>query len=314
MVAGRTISVVLFFILFKIFVAEGLAMASEPSSLYIMGSTVAAGGYDYSDQYRFVGDSEHVLRCNNVPIYPSASGGIGEFVLSTISGSEWKTGTYMMTGSETTFGDSRLKKCSLVKGMGVFSVSAGVYDFYVDFSETSPVLYIFESEYRVPQELYLLGTLKENSVFDAEGERFDRDGDGMIFRLEGVEVMQDDPSVGRIALSVSNGDNWSRSLCYRAVATINEVGTYRATFVSGGYNTALFTIPSGKYNFAVDFTHLFPALSIEEYHDDISTGVGSVCVESDDVEYYSLEGVKVDCPSGGLYVRRIGAKSSLVWF
>lgn len=312
MSAIRSISVVLFSVAFKSIVVGSQAMASEPASLYIMGSTIE-DGYDYSDQYRFENDSENVMSCKNVRLYPSSSGNISEYALSTSFGSDWMSGAYKTTGAETTFNGGQLRMYTLAKGAAIFSVPAGIYDFYVDYNGISPVLYVFESGYRVPDELYLLGTLKENSVFDAEGERFDRDGDGMIFRLEGVEVMQDDPSVGRIALSGSNGDDWNSSLCYKVTAPINEAGTYPMTFVAGGYNTALFTIPSGKYNFTVDFTHLFPEFSVEEYHNDISTGLGNVVVEPDDVEYYSLEGVKVDCPSGGLYVRRIGAKSSLVW-
>ena len=70
------------------------------------------------------------------------------------------------------------------------SVPEGTHDFYIDFNGSVPRLYYFTVNQRIPQHLYLLGSLKEPHVLDIEGLEFERQDN--MFILKDVDILAGD--------------------------------------------------------------------------------------------------------------------------
>lgn len=78
---------------------------------------------------------------------------------------------------------------------------------------------------------------------------------------------------------------------------------------------AYFTVPSGReYNMTVNFDNDFhPVLTLADTG-DVQTGVTEISVDNDaeEAEYYNLQGVRIDNPGTGLYIRRQGTRTEKV--
>lgn len=298
-----------------VFASAKTFAANIPEHLYIIGSTIE-GGNDFSDKHTFIEHSNGILACLNVRVYPTTpTGTIGELVITETCGGNWKNGPiYCMKE------DSPLSNYGtpLRVYFAAISFPEGTYDFYIDFNGSVPMLYYFTANQRIPQHLYLLGSLKEPHVLDTEGLKFERQDD--MFILKDVDVLagESNNTFGSIALCNSNSEDWY-SLCYIPTTeitenSINDNASYSTSFVKADSgNEALFMLPVGRYDFYVDFSNLFPELSIIQ-SPRLETGIDNANIETEEnYEYYTLDGVRVSNPSGGLYIRRGLSSSGLVW-
>ena len=303
-----------FLSLLLVFASVKTFAANIPEHLYIIGSTIK-GDNDFSDKHTFLEHSNGILACLNVSVYPTTpTGTFGELVITETCGENWKNGPVysIQEGSLNNYGTA------LKIFFDAISVPEGTYDFYIDFNGSVPRLYYFTVNQRIPQHLYLLGSLKEPHVLDIEGLEFERQDN--MFILKDVDILAGDTgnTFGSIALCNSNGEDWLK-LCYVPVSkitasSIEENASYSTSFVkANSENEALFMLPVGRYDLYVDFSNLFPELSIIQ-SPKIETGIDSANIETkENYEYYTLDGVRVSNPSVGLYIRRGLSSSRLVW-
>lgn len=295
--------------------------ATVPNALYIVGTTMEDGSLDFSDKYKFIEDTEGVLCCKNVPVYISSQYHEVSIAITTATGEDgWSAGSYVRTGDIREFGEYLTFYQVGQKRNTLISVSAGNYDFYMDFNGAAPVLYIFDSEHRIPSDLYLVGYINGVEEFDIDGAKMEFDEDACCFRLSDVEVVSSGTMFGQVAITSANNSEWNMQLSYKLqVSSLTEIDLeknqiYPMTFVKPNSGTAaVFSIPVGRYNMAADFSHLYPVLSIEKASDPIETGVESVSVDTESrTEYYTLDGIRIDNPQRGVFIKRTAGSASLI--
>lgn len=98
-----------------------------------------------------------------------------------------------------------------------------------------------------------------------------------------------------------------------AVGDWSQLGTiYHAAGVSNGTSEGVvpFTVPSrGLYDISVDFSGITP--NVTATPTDVTTSV-NLPMTTDEVEYYNLQGIRVDRPTSGIYIRKEGMRVSKV--
>lgn len=95
----------------------------------------------------------------------------------------------------------------------------------------------------------------------------------------------------------------------------NFTGTVGETTVALRNNYKLASVEAGTYNVNVVVTVYYnaPSLYVTNYEKAVDTGIADIVAdENAPVEYFNLQGIRVENPENGLYIRRQGNKVTKV--
>ena len=163
-----------------------------------------------------------------------------------------------------------------------------------------------------PEKLYILGNIEGNSWNPANAVAPTTAGDG-VFTFNGI-VMHNTEETGTSWFTFINELNSDWGIInngthrYGPAAGVDGALTVGSTTAFTIAGDASWNIPDGTYDFIVDFNTM--ELTVTEGN----AGVDSIGIELNaPVEYYNLQGVKVNNPEkGGVYVVKQGNKTSKV--
>lgn len=196
-------------------------------------------------------------------------------------------------------------------------IAPGNYDFIVDAKDFSLTVYPAGSGPMTEDVVYLCGHVNGNTWDPAQGVKIVKNDSG-IHSISEVTISNADNGYGYFSFSRALGSSWD---------VMNAADRYGApsdntlvtldnpmsvtTYVGGGNASGCksWKLAAGKYN--MDLNLSTKKLTVSKYVDP--TGIEGI--ESDDEVtpvYFNLQGVKVDNPSNGIYIKVTGKKTEKV--
>ncbi len=166
-----------------------------------------------------------------------------------------------------------------------------------------------------PAKLYLLGDMKGNIWNPAAGVPMTKKGN--TFVIDNVVFEAEDPDAAcYFNLTDALGATWddlnNAANRWGAAAEGEElVSGTPATMKLYANNVNAsgclsWSIPAGEYSILADFS----AMTIKVTN--ISSGISTIGAEAAPVVYYNLQGVRVNNPQGGIFIRRQGSRATKV--
>ena len=188
----------------------------------------------------------------------------------------------------------------------IIIANTGKYDVTIDLVNNTLTL---EAVVNYPEVIYAIGNINELNWSTSEGVAFTHKGDGVY---EGsINVNNADNGYGYFQFATTLGDSWDAvNAGTRYGATefdllVENGKIYDMTNDRGG-NTQAWKCEAGEVEIEVDIANnTMKIVSL--------TGVENIEVDNADVEYYNLQGVKVDNPTDGTYIKVQGNKTTKVY-
>lgn len=232
-----------------------------PETLYVIGS-LKGGSWKTNYGVQMNKTADGVFSVDNVEILDNDSQGANfSFCTQLASGDNDWTGIGTRYGATST-SDAKL---NITNGQtydllragnpGAFSGVQGTYSITVDLTTMKMTATWVEKEDPYPSELYLIGYINSNSWVLAGGEKMNNEGNGK-FTLNDI-------TLGTVAghsyfsFSTAVSDDWN-NLGQRYGGTADNIEANYSTGDTGATNVLqkgnnAFYVPSGKYNFTVQF-------------------------------------------------------------
>ncbi len=267
----------------------------------------AGGGVEYAPAIYVVGDADGLtwnLPGMEVPgtngIYSFKLTNASSFKFSTVETTSWdefNAAAYYVDGGVESFDVGEIFSYPLVQG-DANNVLPYVGDYQFEVQLDIPdnpwmdVTILTEEPKGEIYEIYLLGTMNN---WSADPNYMFSSSDGIVYTLSGVSV-----SVGD-EFKVADA-NWS-TIDYGGASNMKAGVVYELT--KQGSNCTV----------AQDFEDVTFIFNYENKTLQISTsGIASVAADTDaEAVYYNLQGIRVDNPENGIFVKRVGSKATTVF-
>ena len=188
----------------------------------------------------------------------------------------------------------------------IIIANTGKYDVTIDLVNNTLTL---EAVVNYPEVIYAIGNINELNWSTSEGVSFTHKGDGIY---EGsINVDNVDNGYGYFQFATTLGGSWDAvNAGTRYGATENnllvENGKIYVMTNNWGGGTQSWKCEAGVVELEVDIAN--NTMKIVNL-----TGVENIEVDNADVEYYNLQGVKVDNPTNGTYIKVQGKKTTKVY-
>ena len=227
-----------------------------------------------------------------------------EFKISTTKGSwdNFNANSYDATSTVAIGEPATLKKGD----QNIKIAATGTYDVTIDL-ENMTITLTGKVEY--PEVIYAIGNVNGYSWSTSEGVAFTHKGDGVY---EGsINVDNADNGYGYFQFATTLGASWdvvNAGTRYGATETdllVENGKIYDMTNNMGG-STLAWKCEAGVVEIEVDIAN--NTMKIVNL-----TGVEGIEAEEADAEYYNLQGVKVDNPTNGTYIKVQGKKTTKVY-
>ncbi len=230
-----------------------------------------------------------------------------EFKLSTAKGTwdEFNAGVYGVESTPIEIG----AEVALKKGYSnnITIATAGTYDVVVNLENMTLTL---NGVVNYPEVIYAIGDVNGLSWATSEGVAFDHKGDGIY---EGsLFVDNSDNGYGYFQFATTLGADWdavNAGTRYGATENNQLVEPNIAYNMTNNWagGTQSWKCAEGKCNIQVDVVNC--TMTILEF-----TGIEGISIENNGSDvYYNLQGMKVDNPQNGLYIKVNGTKASRVY-
>ncbi|MCC8117426.1 MAG: hypothetical protein LIP09_01575 [Bacteroidales bacterium] len=264
-------------------------------------------GVEYAPAIYVVGDADGLtwnLPGMEVPgtngIYSFKLTNASSFKFSTVETTSWdefNAAAYYVDGGVESFDVGEIFSYPLVQG-DANNVLPYVGDYQFEVQLDIPdnpwmdVTILTEEPKGEIYEIYLLGTMNN---WSADPNYMFSSSDGIVYTLSGVSV-----SVGD-EFKVADA-NWS-TIDYGGASNMEAGVVYELT--KQGSNCTV----------AQDFEDVTFIFNYENKTLQISTsGIASVAADTDaEAVYYNLQGIRVDNPENGIFVKRVGSKATTVF-
>lgn len=214
----------------------------------------------------------------------------------------------------------------------VWAIAPGTYDMVVDINASRVRFY---KNTDVPEELYLNGDLGFYTHYteSVKLEKGEQDGDVVEFTVKGVRVVNEDGEYGCDDIAKLPGRiEFSTKPIVASETALRRAGENGATTPLGMQNVGHRYNAEGKVGYEgstdyrlepttlapgyYDITYKFNTVTGErsaEVNTSTQTGVEDLTVDANaPVEYFNMQGVRVENPENGVYIRRQGNKVSKV--
>ncbi len=227
-----------------------------------------------------------------------------EFKISTTKGSwdNFNANSYDATSTVAIGEPATLKKGD----QNIKIAATGTYDVTIDL-ENMTITLTGKVEY--PEVIYAIGNVNGYSWSTSEGVAFTHKGDGVY---EGsINVDNADNGYGYFQFATTLGADWdavNAGTRYGATETdlLVENGKIYDMTNNWGGGTLAWKCEAGVVEIEVDIAN--NTMKIVNL-----TGVEGIEAEEADAEYYNLQGVKVDNPTNGTYIKVQGKKTTKVY-
>ena len=268
-----------------------------PAAIYMVGYN---GAWDPANPTEITGE-------NGVYTAKAVEFTNTEFKLSTTKGTwdEFNAGVYGVESTPIEIG----AEVALKKGYSnnITIATAGTYDVVVDLENMTITL---KGVVNYPEVIYAIGDINGLSWSTSEGVAFDHKGEGIY---EGsINIDNSDNGYGYFQFATTLGADWdavNAGTRYGATENNQLVEPNIAYNMTNNWagGTQSWKCAEGSCNIQVDIVNC--TMTILEY-----TGVEDVNVdENAPVEYYNLQGVKVENPTTGTYIKVQGKKTTKVY-
>ena len=271
--------------------------------LYITGANVG-GNWDPANAAEFEFNGENYT----ITLDETAS----EFKISTAKGS-WDEFNAGNLTPDAAIENGKAVNLSVNKdGGNIVLPWAGVWTVTVagDFSTLTASTETPEPAPVYPEAIFAIGNINELNWSTSEGVAFSHKADGVYegsFKVDNV-----DNGYGYFQFATTLGADWDAvNAGTRYGATENnllvEKGTIYAITNNWGGGTQSWKCLAGKYSIEVDIAN--NTMQIIDF-----TGVEGITIDNNGTDvYYNLQGVKVDKPSNGVFIKVNGEKATKVY-
>ena len=271
--------------------------------LYITGANVG-GNWDPANAAEFEFNGENYT----ITLDETAS----EFKISTAKGS-WDEFNAGNLTPDAAIENGKAVNLSVNKdGGNIVLPWAGVWTVTVagDFSTLTASTETPEPAPVYPEAIFAIGNINELNWSTSEGVAFSHKADGVYegsFKVDNV-----DNGYGYFQFATTLGADWDAvNAGTRYGATENnllvEKGTIYAITNNWGGGTQSWKCLAGKYSIEVDIAN--NTMQIIDF-----TGVEGITIDNNGTDvYYNLQGVKVDKPSNGVFIKVNGEKATKVF-
>lgn len=309
------------------FAAAGAQEIEIPEHLYIIGYLDIAGltSQDYTLTGIEMMREGNRLTASNVGLH-GCRGDYSAVYLVTKNGSDYVNSPYYSTenlyDTSRTLAFTEEVDCltrSIVKYQpkpNEFLISAGTYDFSIEFSESGILLTVSKSIVR-PEHLYIVGhvgTPSEEAPFNSTGVELAKNADS--YSASNVSLQSRAAGVNPSFYIVSaNGADWQSATSYAAEQPhwdFTDTSVHNRALSATAAAPQEMTISPGTYRFDVRFEGKTPVMTVTT--DGLPTdAVFLEAVDNHPVEYFNLQGMRVGTTKPGLYIRRQGSALSKVY-
>lgn len=173
---------------------------------------------------------------------------------------------------------------------------------------TATIYFAQEGEIKDPENFYVIGTLAEGAWNPSIGVQMTGNGEG-VYTANEVTLVESEGSCGfAIVANLGNTDeDWSTVNALRFGPSVTD------TPATVGENTEIasgdlsWSLEPGTYKMVFDYKNL--TLTISEAQ---GNGVEGIETENGEAVYYNLQGVRVQNPDKGIYIRVTNGKAEKV--
>lgn len=309
-----------------------------PEQIYVVGNVAGnTGDMKPNITLALPGDKTTGIYTGEVTVSDNMATGFGYFQLSTgtaENATDW-SGLKARYGAEEKDMPAAAGTFTIVASGDPYAwkIAQGTYTFTVNLPEKTLVIENVAAPLHIPDQLYIIGDINYIDWQPKNALEMTKDASGKVFTVNASTNLEDGRTKAAFSFlelkadawdgdtqtgtqGVNDGYRWGAPAADTPIEAPVEGGnavSVPLTVYTPNVNASAcnsYTLDAfAEYTFTVDFSGTEPVLTVAYK----TTGVEGVSVENNAaVEYYTLEGIRVNAPESGIYIRRQGNKVSKI--
>lgn len=211
------------------------------------------------------------------------------------------TGIALNTNTEIKYNDqTNLSLKEAFDGTITFTITAS--------KSTATVIFNQESEVEDPENFYIIGTISttDYTFLPNVGATMVGNGEGLYTAEQVTFGPNSDNWTGFAIVGTlgANDSDWGTANGLRYGPTVNDTKATLGVNTGIGTGDLSWSIDAGTYNLVFDYKAM--TLTISEADTD---GINSIGTEDAEAVYYNLQGVRVQNPDKGIFIKVVGNKA-----